>query len=115
MENQENSIIDIFLFSKGEREVPQAHLVLNLLLEGPDHKEEVGVKHPPEDVDDDVYDGDSRWRRLGEADEGPQDVEDVKDESQYSQVDPRPHEADVPLKYKLYWYAQSSEYSDVPG
>ena len=48
-----------------------AHLVLNLVLEGPDHKEEVGAKHPPEDAADDVYDG--------EADEGPQDVEDVKD------------------------------------
>ena len=92
MENQGNSIIDIFLFSKGEREVPQAHLVLNLLLEGPDHKEEVGAKHPPKDAADDLFDG--------EADEGPQDDEDVEDESHYSQVDPRPHEADVPLKYK---------------
>ena len=45
--------------------------VRNLVLEGPDHKEEVGAKHPPEDAADDVYDG--------EADEGPQDVEDVKD------------------------------------
>ena len=68
------------------------HLVLNLLLEGPDHKEEVGAKHPPEDAADDVHDV--------EADEGLNDVEDVKDELHNSQVDPRPHEADVPLKYK---------------
>ena len=68
------------------------HLVLNLLHEGPDHKEEVGAKHPPEDAADDVHDV--------EADEGPQDVQDLKDEIHYSQVDPRPHEADVPLKYK---------------
>ena len=81
------------------------HLVLNILLEGPDHKEEVGAKHPPEDAADDVHDV--------EADGGPQDVQDLKDEIHYSQVDPRPHEADVPLMYKLYWYAQSTEYSDV--
>ena len=39
-----------------------AHIVFNLLLEGPDHKEEVGANHPPEDAADDVYDV--------EADEG---------------------------------------------
>jgi len=39
-----------------------AHLVLNLLLEGPDHKEEVGAKHPPKDAADNLGDG--------EADEG---------------------------------------------
>ena len=36
--------------------------VRNLVVEGPDHKEEVGAKHPPEDAADDVHDG--------EADEG---------------------------------------------
>ena len=69
-----------------------AHLVLNLVLEGPDHEEEVGAKHPAEDAAEGVRDG--------EADEGLQDVEDVKDEADSSQDDPRLHEADVPLKHK---------------
>merc|ERR1719500_1048342 len=60
----------------------------NLILEGPDHKTEVGAKHPREDVDDDVYDV--------EADESSYDVEDAKGESHYSQAHPRTHEADVP-------------------
>ena len=50
--------------------------VRNLVLEGPDHKEEVGAKHPPEDAADNVHDG--------EADDGSQGVEDVKDESDSS-------------------------------
>ena len=65
------------------------HLVLNLLLEGPDHKEEVDAKQPPDDAADDVHNV--------EAAEILQDVEDVKDEADSSQDDPRLHEADVPL------------------
>ena len=56
-----------------------AHLVLNLVLAGPDHKEEVGAKHPPGDHGDH---GDG----VGEA--------------YCSQDDPRLHETDVSLKYK---------------
>ena len=67
--------------------------VPNLVLEGPDHKAEVGTKHPPEDADDDIYEG--------EADESSYDVEDAKGESHHSQAHPRTHEADVPLKYKV--------------
>ena len=51
---------------------------LNLDLEVPDHEDEVGVKQPAEDADH----GDG----VGKAHDG--------------QEDPRPHEADVPLKYK---------------
>ena len=50
--------------------------VLNLILEGPDHKEEVDAKHPSKNATDDVYED--------EANEGSQDVEDVKDEADSS-------------------------------
>ena len=83
------------------------HLVLNLVLEGPDDEEEVGAKHPPEDAADGVRDG--------EADEGLQDVEDVKDEADSSQDDPRLHEADVPLKHKDISTSNQPRIQDVPG
>ena len=68
-----------------------AHLVLNLVLEGPDDEEEVGTEHPPEHAADGVRDG--------ETDEGLDDVEDVQDEADSSQHNPWFHKADVPLKY----------------
>ena len=67
--------------------------ILNLLLEGPDHKEEADGKRPSKDATDDVYED--------VANEGSQDVEDVKDEADSSWANPKPHEADVPLKYKV--------------
>ena len=66
--------------------------ILNFVLVGPDHEEEVGPEHPAEDAADGVGDG--------QADEGLQDVEDVEDEADSGQDDPRLHEADVPLKCK---------------
>ena len=66
--------------------------ILNFVLVGPDHEEEVGPEHPAQDAADGVRDG--------QADEGLQDVEDVEDQADSSQDDPRLHEADVPLKYK---------------
>ena len=82
-----------------------AHLVLDLVLEGPDDEEEVGAKHPAEDAAEGVRDG--------EADEGLQDVEDVKDEADSSQDDPRLHEADVPLKNKDIGDQQNKKYKDI--
>ena len=35
-----------------------AHLVVNLVLEWPDHEEEVGAKHPHDDADDGVRNAD---------------------------------------------------------
>ena len=66
--------------------------ILNFVLVGPDHEEEVGPEHPAEDAADGVRDG--------QADQGLQDVEDVQDQADSSQHDPRLHEADVPLKHK---------------
>ena len=65
-------------------------LVFNLLLEGQDDKEEVVKDHPHgEVVTGDIATGQ-------EADV----VDDVQDEADSSQHDPRFHEADVPLKYE---------------
>merc|ERR1719382_1846004 len=55
-----------------------AHLVPNLIHVGPDHEEEVGAKYPPGDVD--------HCNGVDEVD--------------YSQDNPRPHEADTSLKFK---------------
>ena len=47
--------------------------VCNLLLVGPDHKEEVGAEQPTEDAEGDVREG-------GAAGDGSYDVADVKEE-----------------------------------
>jgi len=62
-------------------------LVLNLLLEGQNDNEEVVNDHPREDAADGVD------MATGEEDEV---VDDVQDEADSSQHDPRLHEADVP-------------------
>ena len=65
-------------------EIPPNPLPLfHLDLEGPDHQEEIGAKDPAEDAADSVSDG--------EADESLQDSEDVEDEADSSQDNPRLH------------------------
>ena len=69
-------------------------LLFNLVLEGTDDEEEVGadpLEQPHEGADDVI-------RRA--EDEGEDEVDEVPDEADSSQHDPRFHEADVPLKYK---------------
>ena len=72
--------------------VAPAHALLHLLLVGPDHQEEVGAQHPPEDAAEGVGEG--------EADHRLEDVEDVQDEADSRQHDPRFHQTHVRLKYK---------------
>jgi len=67
--------------------VAPAHALLQLLLVGPDHQEEVGAKHPPEDAAEGVGEG--------EADHRLEDVEDVQDEADSRQHDPRFHQTHV--------------------
>ena len=69
------------------------HLVLNLLLERQDDKEEVVKDHPREDAADG---GDMATDQEDEV------VDDVQDEDDSSQHDPRFHEADVPLNIKIF-------------
>ena len=73
--------------------VAPAHALLHLLLVGPDHQEEVGAKHPPEDAAEGVGEG--------EADHRLEDVEDVQDEADSRQHDPRFHQTHVRLKYRV--------------
>ena len=70
--------------------------VCNLLLVGPDHKEEVEAKHPAVDAEGDI-------REAGAGD-GSYDVADVKEEPDTIWDDIRPHKADVPLRIQSYWY-----------
>ena len=67
--------------------------LFHLGLEGPDHQEEIGRKHPADEVGD--VEGDVDLPEI-------EDAEDVEDEADCSQADPGPHEADVPLKYNKY-------------
>ena len=73
--------------------VAPVHTLLHLLLVGPDHQEEVGAQHPPEDAAEGVGEG--------EADHRLEDVEDVQDEADSRQHDPRFHQTHVRLKYKV--------------
>jgi len=69
------------------------HLVLNLLLERQDDKEEVVKDHPREDAADG---GDMATDQEDEV------VDDVQDEADSSQHDPRFHEAGVPRSGAMY-------------
>ena len=73
--------------------VAPAHALLHLLLVGPDHQEEIGAKHPTEDAAEGVGEG--------EADHRLEDVEDVQDEADSRQHDPRFHQTHVRLKYRV--------------
>ena len=72
--------------------VAPLNTLLHLLLVGPDHQEEVGAQHPPEDAAEGVGEG--------EADHRLEDVEDVQDEADSRQHDPRFHQTHVRLKDK---------------
>ena len=79
--------------------------LFHLGLEGPDHQEEIGPKHPAKAVDDSVSDG--------EENESLQDIKDLEDKADPSQDDPRLHEADVPLKNKDIGDQQNKKYKDI--
>ena len=63
--------------------------VLYLVLEVPDHEEEIGADNPSDDAADGIRDS--------ESDECLEDVEDVHDEADSGEDDPGLHHADISL------------------
>ena len=79
--------------------IPTSLLPLfHLSLEGPDHQEEIGPKHPAKDAHDSASDVWLAQKKL--ADYELHDIENHENEADSSQGDKRLHEADVPLKHK---------------
>ena len=72
--------------------IPASFCILfNLVHEGQDDEEEVGAEHPRGQP----LEGGAADVVSGEADED--EVDEVQDEADSSQHDPRFHEADIPL------------------
>ena len=69
-------------------------LLFHFSLESADHQEKVEQKRPATGAADDVANG---WIECN----AEQDAEDVEEKADSSDDDPRHHEADILLKYKL--------------
>ena len=92
-------IIIIWVITNLALVIPASSCILfNLVHEGQDDEEEEGAEHPQ---------GQPLEGGAADVVSGPAD--EVQDEADSSQHDPRFHEADIPLKYKTLPEAQRTQ------